>query len=367
MTDAPDDDFDRALRGRSAAVIADTVPYEEPTGSRLDDWWQAQLARPGFQRGFAWGGPIAVTVLASVLRLWDLGTPHELVFDETYYVKDSWTLMHLGYEGSWPSDANTAFNAGDPNTYNTSPSFIAHPPVGKWVIAAGLALFGGSDPIGWRISVAVAGILLVVVTMLIAKGLFNSPVLTTVAGLLIAIDGNAIVMSRVALLDTILALFALLGVGAVLLDRRWATRRLDLWLDRREALGRSTHWGPSLWWRPWLLAAGVAFGLAAGVKWSGVYFLAIWAVYSVLSEIFLRRRAGIGFWASSAILKQGPVTFLLTVPIAAVAYVASWLGWFLTDGGYYHNWAQATNGAWTGPFAWVPLKIQNWVHYQSAM
>ncbi len=48
--------------------------------------------------------PIAVTLLAAVLRLVGLGHPHSLVFDETYYVKDGWSIVHLGYEGTWPAN-----------------------------------------------------------------------------------------------------------------------------------------------------------------------------------------------------------------------------------------------------------------------
>ncbi len=89
----------------------------EPRGSRLDDWWGRVLSTPGRRRLWAWGGPIAVTLLAAVLRLWNLGQPHSLVFDETYYVKDSWTLLHLGYEARWPAEANASFNAGEVDGY----------------------------------------------------------------------------------------------------------------------------------------------------------------------------------------------------------------------------------------------------------
>ena len=76
-------------------------------------------------------------LVAILTRLIGLGHPHELVFDETYYVKDAYTLSHLGYEGSWPADANLAFNAGHPEIYLDAPSFVAHPPIGKWIIALG--------------------------------------------------------------------------------------------------------------------------------------------------------------------------------------------------------------------------------------
>ena len=30
-----------------------------------------------------------------------------VIFDETYYAKDAWSLLQFGYEGNWPKDANT--------------------------------------------------------------------------------------------------------------------------------------------------------------------------------------------------------------------------------------------------------------------
>ena len=285
------------------------------------------------------------------------------MFDETYYVKDAHTLSQLGYEGSWPAEANPAFNAGDPSGYLPAPSFVAHPPLGKWIIAAGMGLFGADSTFGWRVGVAVTGILLVVLTMAVAHVLFGRPVLTAIAGGLLAIDGNAIVMSRVALLDTMLAFFALLGVFFVLLDRQQTQARLRDWVARHGPSG----WGPLFAWRPWLLAAGIAFGLATGVKWSGLYFLAGFGAYVVVAELVMRRRAGIEFWATGGLLKQAPVTFLLLVPLAAAVYLATWTGWFATDGGYHRRWIEGGGEAWTGALAWVPTAFQNWWHYEVAV
>ena len=102
------------------------------------------LSTPARQRAWDWGGPLAVTVLAAVLRLWNLGSPHSLVFDETYYVKDAWTrCMHLGYEAQ--PGRRTPTRRSTPATSTSSPpsaSFVVHPPLGKWMIALGLAVFG---------------------------------------------------------------------------------------------------------------------------------------------------------------------------------------------------------------------------------
>jgi dolichyl-phosphate-mannose--protein O-mannosyl transferase len=332
----------------------------------IDGWW-SRFSASRWRPAWDWGAPAAITVLAAILRLWNLGSPHSLVFDETYYVKDSWTLMHLGYEASWPQNADTQFNAGNVDGYLPhNPEFVAHPPFGKWLISAGLAVFGAKSSIGWRISTAVIGILAVLLVYLIAKGLFASTLVASVAGGLMAVDGTAIVMSRVALLDNTVMFLALLAFAFVLLDRRFSTRRLDALLARREP-GRVGRWGPALWWRPWLLAAAVTLGLAAGTKWTGLYFLAFFACYTVAVDMAARKRAGIGFWAGSAILRQGPATFLLMVPLALATYVATWTGWLATSGGFYRHWAQTVGEVWHGGLAWVPVWFQNLWHYQVAM
>jgi dolichyl-phosphate-mannose--protein O-mannosyl transferase len=345
---------------RSFDELVITEPTPVPSGSRLDDWWGRMLRTPLRQKLWHWGGPLGVTLLAAVLRLWNLGTPHALVFDETYYVKDSWTLLGLGYEAGWPENPNPAFVSGDVDGYGTNPAFVVHPPLGKWLIALGLAVFGAQDSVGWRISTALAGIVAVALICVAARMLFRSTLLATIAGGLMAVDGHAIVLSRIALLDNFLMLFVLLGFIAVLLDRGHSRRRLDAWLASHE----NHDWGPALWWRPWLFAAGLAFGLASAVKWSGLYFLAVFAVYTVLVDALARRRAGVTFWLSGTIFKQGPVSFLLTVPVAASVYLASWTGWFATSGGYYRNWAADAGNAWQGALAWVPLDWQSFWHYQ---
>jgi dolichyl-phosphate-mannose--protein O-mannosyl transferase len=366
VTKAPD--FDEVVAGEVSTgevSTSSTRGESEPTGSRLDDWWLRRSPRT--RTIVRWAAPAAVIAVAAVTRLWNLGHPDSLVFDETYYVKDGWSLWNLGYESQWPAESDPRFAAGETDIYTGAASYVVHPPLGKWVIGAGMALLGPDNPVGWRISVAIVGILLVVLTMLIAKRLTGSQLLATIAGFLFAIEGNAIVMSRVSLLDGILALFALLGVGAVLLDREWSRVRLAAWIGNRRAAGRDVHWGPALWNRPWLIAAAVAFGLASAVKWSGLYFLAGFAVYTLVSDALARRRAGLLFWGTGTIVKQGPVTFLLMVPIALAAYLVTWTGWFLSDDGYDRHWLEGdpATRAWSGALAWVPHALQNLWHFAS--
>lgn len=310
--------------------------------------------------------PAAVLGVAAATRLVGLEQPGELVFDETYYVKDAESLRQLGFESRWPEGANELWAAGTPGSPTGVAAFVAHPPFGKWVIALGLAALGPENPAGWRLGTAVAGIALVGLVMVLAHLLLGRLVLTSLAGLLIAIDGNAIVMSRVALLDGVLALLVVLAVVFIVLDRRQVSRRLAAWLERRRSHTppRSTDWGPALWARPWLIAAALAFGLATAVKWNALYLLAAFAVLTVIADMLDRRRTGVALWASGTLLKQAPASFLLMIPAAAATHLLTWWGWFTTTGGYGRERVITDDNRLPGILGSLPDSLQNWWAYQ---
>lgn len=285
-----------------------------------------------------WLAPLCVTLVAAVLRLAWLGHPHELVFDETYYVKDAWSLWNLGYEGSWPDGADDAVNAGRLDGFSVEGSYVVHPPLGKWLIGLGMAALGQENPASWRLATALAGTLLVLLTYLVARRLSGSVQVAAVASWLVAVDPLGIAMSRVALLDGLLAAFVLLAFWFLLLDRDAAKRRL--------AAASGALLGPVIWRRPWVVAAGAALGAATAVKWSGLYALAGLGIWLVVVDAIDRRRAGIRTAVPSAIVRQGPATFLLLVPVALALYLASWSGWFATQGGYGRDAGANPLAAW---------------------
>jgi dolichyl-phosphate-mannose--protein O-mannosyl transferase len=317
-----------------------------PKPSALDRWQSRMTADPRRARRVTVLAATAVTLLAGILRFANLGHPHSLVFDETYYVKDAWSEWVLGYASKWPEDedaaegddTNSRFAAGETDIFTGEASFVVHPPLGKLLIGAGMALFGADSSFGWRVATALFGTALVLVLFLLAKTLTGSTVFATVAGLLVAVDGLAIVMSRVALLDIFVAFFVVLAFWFVALDRRRLGDRLAAALAARRPEAPDDapppSVGPLLWDRPWLLAAGVALGAATAVKWSGLYALAGVGLYAVISDALARRRLGIRHWAVDAALRQGPLSFLLLVPPAALIYLSSWFGWLSTDGGW---------------------------------
>ena len=82
------------------------VPAAPDLEQQLNEDLLGPLARRGAIarriRMWAWIGPLLCMVLGGGLRVWDLHEPHQLVFDETYYVKQAWSLAEWGYERDKP-------------------------------------------------------------------------------------------------------------------------------------------------------------------------------------------------------------------------------------------------------------------------
>ncbi len=298
-------------------------------------------------RLIGWLAPLLVTAVAGLLRFWRLGEPRAFVFDETYYAKDAHALLRFGIEQAFTTDANERILAGDLEVFTGEPAFIAHPPAGKWVIALGEGVFGVT-PLGWRVAVAVLGTLSVLMLARIGRRLFRSTLLGCAAGLLFALDGLHFVHSRTALLDPILMVFALAAFGCLLLDRDAARSRL--------AAGRS----PGL--RPWRLLAGLCLGLAAGTKWSGIFFVAAFGLLTVAWDYGARKAAGTRRPVWVALLRDAPLAFVAIVGGALASYLASWTGWFRSDDGWGRRWAEENPDG-----APVPAALRSLWHYHAEM
>ena len=223
--------------------------------------------------------PILIALVSFILRIWNLGTPKGLVFDEVYYVDGAKDLLKYGVEVT-----------------GSSPEFIVHPSVGKWCIGLGIKLFG-DNAFGWRISGAVVGALCIYIVARITNQLFHSKSLNALAAGLMALDGLQLVHSRTALLDLFLTFFALLGAFAWLKNRYWL--------------------------------AGLLFGLASATKWSGVYFLIAFALAALVIDF---RSSGIEI---RLLTKRAFQFFILPV----TTYVFSWVGWFTSPRGWDRQWA----------------------------
>jgi dolichyl-phosphate-mannose-protein mannosyltransferase len=298
-----------------------------------------------------WAATLAVTVLAGVLRLHDVGRPHAFLFDETYYAKDAWSLWHHGYVTNYVPDANRKILRGDlTGLFQDSPSMIVHPEVGKWLIGLGEHLFG-MDPFGWRIASAVVGTLMVMVMVRLARRLTGSTLLGCVAGLLLCFDGLQFVLSRLALLDIFLAFFVLCAVSCLVADRDWGRARMSRLVEEghRTTAG---DWGPvrGLLWRPWRLAAGVCFGLALGTKWNALYVLAAFGILVWLWDAGARRSLGVRNARVRALVVDAVPAFGYLVVVALVVYLLTWSGWLLHASAYEKTLSDTQYGPYWGSY-----------------
>ncbi|WP_369068610.1 dolichyl-phosphate-mannose--protein mannosyltransferase [Kineococcus terrestris] len=320
----------------------------------------SEIDGEGWRR--AWLPLLLVTAVGGLLRFWQLGRPHQLVFDETYYVKQGWSLLRHGVELRTDPDIaepDALFTAGTPDVFDTVGDFVVHPPVGKWMIAFGQWVFGVDSSFGWRFSAALVGTLSILVLGRVARRLFRSSLLGVTAAVLVSVDGLHFVQSRTSLLDVFLMWWVLVAFACLLADRDDARARLARAVAERGADGL----GPRLGVRWWRLAAGVSLGLACGVKWSGIYVLAVFGLMTVLWDAGARRAVGVRRWFLAAAWRDGVPAFASTVPVAVVVYVASWSGWFATSAGYLRQWGEQNPA--TGAAALVPDALRSLWHYHA--
>ena len=276
--------------------------------------------------------PVVLVLVAGALRFTGLGHPEQCYFDETYYYYDARNLLAQG----------------------TEEGFVVHPPLGKWVIAGGLAVFGlepshpleqavteepgqcvvgeddapnpaarereAAEAFARRSTMALLGTLTVLLTYLAGLRLFRRRGLAALGALLLAVDGIALTMSRIAMLDAALAFFVMAGFHQLLIDRdrMWQGVGPDTTADADRPLPRRGHL------HRWL--AGLCFGLALATKWSALLAIGAAGLFVLVSEVAWRRRIT-GRWdvEPQRWIASGLATLVL---VPALVYLASYAGWF---------------------------------------
>lgn len=333
---------------RGVATLSRTA-----TGDRVPT--AAERARPrAVDRDpvIAWAATAGITFLAAFLRLWNLDYPKAFLFDETYYAKDSWSLVHHGYVTGYQQGADAAILNGTTNgLWTDGPSMIVHPEVGKWLIGLG-ELVGGMTPFGWRLMPALVGALMVFVMIRLTRRVTGSTMLGLVAGVLMCFDGLQFVLSRLALLDIFVAFFVLCAVSCLVADRDWFRARLAALSEDADDVVRATFadGGPRVLWRPWLLASGVFWGLAIGTKWSALFPMAAFGLLYWVWCAGARRSFGVR-WpvVRAAVMDALPgVAYLVLLPV--LVYVLSWSGWLLNAEVYEQNLSDTQYGPYWGSY-----------------
>jgi dolichyl-phosphate-mannose--protein O-mannosyl transferase len=291
---------------------------------------------------------MALTTLTAALRFVRLGDPDSIVFDETYYAKDScWYAL-------------TSSSVCDVDGEQTGG---VHPPLGKWLLAVGIKIFG-YDSFGWRFAAAFAGVVTIVLIYLLARRLLRSTLAASLATGLLALDFLHFVQSRIAMLDIFVPMFGLAAVLFVVIDR-------DVALG-----GDGSREGRRIR-RPWRLAAGVAAGAATASKWSGVFFVLLVILLSVVWEVAARRDRGEGNPLRGALRNEWTSLLAYLVVLPVLVYGATFIGqvhgellgapW--SDGAWlrdlwdrqvrmadYHLGLEATHTYQSPPWSWILVR-----------
>jgi dolichyl-phosphate-mannose-protein mannosyltransferase len=169
---------------------------------------------------------LLVGSLALVLLTTAISRPWTYVFDEEIYATGARMLLS---------------GSGYPNP--------EHPPLGKYLIAAGVAAVG-DKPAGWRIASALCGSLTVVAVFLWTWLLLRDRSLAVTAAALTLLNNFHYVMARTTMLDVPMFMFSMFGlVGFV------AAIELDWTSSARRAA---------------VLFSGAMFGLAGASKWTAL-------------------------------------------------------------------------------------------------
>jgi len=219
--------------------------------------------------------------IALALRLWEFNLPPFPVFDEVHFPKSAESYI----VGNPPNDG--------------------HPPLGKYIIALGITIFGHNET-GYRITEILIGACIPILVSGLVYRLTHNSLLPVIAGILTLADGLFLVESRFGLLNIFLVCFGLCSQIFLIAGLE------------RNAIGRTLM----------LSLAGIMLGASASIKWNGLGFtlmtyLLICMTFG-LRNISSKRFSQIGILAELCKLKWYEYLFCLGI-LPMLIYVLSWL------------------------------------------
>jgi dolichyl-phosphate-mannose--protein O-mannosyl transferase len=282
----------------------------------------------------AWLVPMLCFVGALALYLPRLSVPPRYMYDETYHAYTAARYVagdHNAY--LWNIRAP---RAGSAYTWN-------HPPVGLWLIAAGIAVWG-DRALGWRFASAVFGAFGVVLAYVLARRLSGNRAAAELTAALLLLEGLWFVQSRIAMLDVFGAVFmmaALLGLHGYLVDPPRAAAR-------------------------WLGVTAVCLGLAIATKWNAAYpslcvgLVVLWVAVR-RSAPGTRARAVAGILAALGLL-PALVYLAAYVPFFATGHTIGQFVELQHQIYHYHTTLRATHTYQSRWWEWPLLLRPLWYH-----
>ena len=240
--------------------------------------------------------PVAVTGDGSMQRLTDeqelvtlpITQKYGAYFDEMYFVRTAEEHLHLEEPYEW-----------------------THPPLGKLIIAAGIASFG-MNPFGWRILGVIAATAMIPLIFVFSKRLFKNTIAGFLAAFLLTFDFLHFTLARLAIGEIYLLLFSIL-LFYFAFDY-FEKREAELTTTEGAQDGRAAHS---------LFLAILCFGLGFAVKW-----IAIFGLVAVLILLLITNRR-----LKQPLLRDARVV-LAGLLAAAAIYIATYIPYMLSGTGH---------------------------------
>jgi Gpi18-like mannosyltransferase len=224
---------------------------------------------------------IIILLFSLGTRVYALGNPKEMYFDEIYHAFTAKLVLH---------NDPKAWEFWNPNPEGFAYEWT-HPPISKLGMALGMKIFG-ENSFGWKIPQAILGTLSVLLIYLLAKEIFKDKLVGILSAAVFSLDGLPLVLSRMGMNDSYVLFFSLLSIYLFVKDK-------NFW-------------------------SAFAFGLAIASKWSGIYTFPI----IIISHFVFRKKVKISYLLQSSKIA---LSFLI-IPIAV--YIASYGVMFRTG----HTW-----------------------------
>ncbi len=228
---------------------------------------------------------IAILVLASTLRLVNLGYPSAYIFDEVYHAFTAREYLH-GHIDAW-------------EWWTTPPEGVAyewtHPPVAKYGMWAGMKIFG-ENSFGWRVGSAIFGVISILGIYLLVISVTKNKQVALISAFLVSIEGTHLAQSRIAMNDIYMLCFYIWSLYLAVKSR----------------------------WK----GSAILYGLALASKWSALYGVIPLAV------IYLHENNPLHWKLKSTILH---IFFAIRLLLIALSIYVLTFAPFITAG---HSWAQ---------------------------
>lgn len=266
--------------------------------------------------------PLLIFVVALGLYLPRISYPDKYVFDEILFAYTAGEYA-AGNADAYLWNHPCSVRKSDERCAEVNPDAVrggrvgkyqwAHPPIGKYLIAGGILVFG-NDPFGWRIASALFGAIGIVVAYQLGLTLSRRRAVGLLTAGLLLLDGLYFVYSRMGLVDIYVAVIMMAALLAFAGYLAAPPHRIRL---------------------P-LFATGALLGMGISTKWSSGYAAAIIGAV-VLWRFFRLFRASRQEGTTPAV-QAGVREHLVWIPLALGAvpvavYILAYAPFFL-KGGY---------------------------------